>query len=139
MVENSKPSQCVLYPIKMYMDTRNKTVDVNNSEGSQGELTAYTVRQWLEMNKMDSYQEFKHLWFELLQKASALRLEMLEYVGFERTIQAENQMIMHLMYGAYDIDKDFLTQFAQNSEKLIEYLSDMLAICRNVCIKKDEY
>ena len=140
MVENSKPSQCVLYPIKMYMDTRNKTVDdVNNSEESQGELTAYTVRQWLEMNKMDSYQEFKRHWTELLQKASALRLEMLEYVGFERTIQAENQMIMHLMYGAYDIDKDFLTQFAQNSEKLIEYLSGMLTLCRNVCIKKDEY
>ena len=91
------------------------------------------------MYYIHSYQEFKHLWFELLRKASALRLEMLEYVGFERTIQAENQMIMHLMYGAYDIDKDFLTQFAQNSEKLIEYLSDMLAICRNVCIKKDEY
>ena len=110
-----------------------------NKVNGHGSPVTYTVRQWLDMNKIDLSDRFYSLWGELLSNASPLRREMLEYVGFERTIQAENQMIIHLMYGAYDIDKDFLTQFAQNSEKLIEYLSDMLAICRNVCIKKDEY
>ena len=138
--EKGKPLACSLYPLDIFMDNNiESTKFFVNKVNGHGAPVTYKVRQWLEMNKMDSYQEFKHLWFELLQKASALRLEMLEYVGFERTIQLENQIIIHLMYGAYDTNKDFFAQFVKNSEDLIEYLSDMLTLCRNVCIKKDEY
>ena len=114
------------------------TFFVNNVNG-HGEPVTYTVRQWLDVKKIDPNDSFYSLWGELLTAASPLRQEMLEYVGFDRTIQAENQMIIHLMYGAYDTDKDFLTQFIKNSEVLIENLNKMLGVCRMLNVRKDEY
>ncbi|MBR6719663.1 MAG: hypothetical protein IKL74_01995 [Clostridia bacterium] len=138
--EKGKPLACSLYPLDIFMDNNIESTKffVNRVNG-HGTPVTYTVRQWLDMNKIDLTDRFYSLWGELVDNASPLRREMLEYEGFERTIQLENQIIIHLLYGAYDTDKDFFTQFVKNSEELIEYLSTMLDVCRNCCIKKDEY
>ena len=140
ITEKDKPLSCALFPLEMFKDDKKNTTTffVNNVNG-HGEPVTYTVRQWLDVKKIDPNDSFYSLWGKLLTAASPLRQEMLEYVGFDRTIQAENQMIIHLMYGAYDTDKDFLTQFIKNSEVLIENLNKMLGVCRMLNVRKDEY
>jgi hypothetical protein len=134
-VHKAKPGVCAMFPIG-----RCVTVDPKNAKSANfkiGEIQyiftnpgcgdnaeTHTVREWLSEFGIPVEDEFFNLWHQkIFQLGSIFRKA--EKVCSDHTMELAWSATFVELYLEYDTSKDFLPQFEENSEKILNLMKMM--------------
>ena len=136
-VHKAKPGVCAMFPIGRCVTVDQKaakTVDAKIGEiqyiftnpGCGDNAETHTVREWLSEFGIPVEDEFFKLWHQkIFQLGSIFRKG--EKVCSDQTMELAWTATFVALYLEYDTSKDFLSQFEENSEKILNLMRMMPA------------
>lgn len=134
-VQDLKPGVCALFPIGRIakFDTQVGGSDQFNSmdicyikmECLCPTNRKQTVRSWLERFNIPVEDEFFAKWNEVLFTLSNLIQEFEQKLNSEEALRHIIAAAIFSLYKNYDTDKEFLSQFIENTDKIISLLREI--------------
>lgn len=128
-VQSFKPTVCAMFPLGRFYSL--KTDENNADEGEFGYMLMdapcgdkreiHTVREWLGKYNIPIDDEFYKRWVEVIGKLS-VKLAEIEKKVSEAAMNNKWLAVFLALYLHYDIKKEFLPQFIQNAELIVNLI-----------------
>lgn len=136
-IHQAKPGVCAMYPIgrmASYPVDQSEAIDFEKLEiqyilqrpncGRRSQ--SHTVREWLSSFDIDTEDQFFRLWQKVVYEAGSM-LRTLEPLVSDATISQTRNLVLVMLYLNYDLNKDFMEQFKDHSDSILNLLHQLLA------------
>lgn len=133
-VHKAKPTVCAMFPIGrcIKMDASNRNVEINTSgiryiftdPGCGDNSETHTVREWLGEFGIPLEDEFFLAWNRMISELGAI-FHKGEKVLSEEGMMAAWNLTFVKIYLDYDMTKEFLPQFKENAEEVLDVMRTM--------------
>lgn len=134
-VHKAKPGVCAMFPIGRCVTVDPPSAKSANAKigeiqyiftnpGCGDDAETHTVREWLSEFGIPVEDEFFKLWHEKIHQLGSILREA-EKVCSDHTMELAWTATFVELYLEYDTSKDFLPQFEENSEKILNLMRMM--------------
>ena len=135
-VHDSKPSVCALFPLgRVALNDKDavgmenispvKTGYIMNPIQCSSSNRKQTVRGWLERFGIQADDSFFVMWNKTVISLSESMHRFAENKVTKKSLELMWNGIYSAMYAAYDIEKDFMPQFLENSDKILKLIAEL--------------
>ena len=131
-IHDAKPMVCAMFPIGrgFKLDPKKPGATQISAETMQfifngahcGNAQEHTVREWLTSFGIPIKDELFVLWQKSVSEIGDIMKHAEEKQASEKLLDLIYTVIYGLMYMEYDINKEFMPQFIQNRERLLDLL-----------------
>lgn len=124
MIHQNKPTVCALYPLGRYFDARDMSfhyfLNPNTCQAKTGEGKTWTLREWLDVFKIEETEQMTAVWNKLLTGIVQVTCKMPKEKIQGRVLS----VLLYVLYLGYDTNKSYAEQVENNMELATKIFKD---------------